>query len=910
MQTGAVIGISICYLGFLFGLAWLAERQAERGRSLINHSVAYSLSLAVYCTAWTFFGSVGHAATEGVGFLPIYLGPTIAAPIWVLVLRKIILVSKSLRLTSVADFVSSRYGKSTWLGALATAFTVLGIIPYISIQLKAIASGFNVLVHYPLKEEVLPMLPFYAETSFYITIFLAVFAILFGTRHLDPNERHEGLVAAIAFESVLKLAAFLCVGIFVTFGIFDGFDDLFTQAFNRPDIATLFTLEGVGMDAWHWFWLNLISLFAVILLPRQFHMAVVENVHPRHVAKASWLFPAYLLLINLFVLPIAVAGLLVFEPGTVEPDIFVLALPLAEGQSALALFVAIGGFSAATSMVIVATIALSIMISNNLVLPFLLNTEVMAGRTSHNITERLLGIRRLSIIIVLLMAYGYFKLVGESYSLVSIGLISFTAVAQFAPAVLLGLYWKGATKSGAFAGIIVGFLLWGYTLPVPTMVETGLLPPSFLSDGLFGLSWLRPYALFGMEGADHISHSAFWSLSLNTFALVLVSLYTRQNPLEISQADFFVDIYKYRSGGLEYEVMRRQARVKDIQLLLMRFLGEERAQYLLSRFEERHNIDLSKEHTARAELVNYAETHLAGSIGAASAKIIISSVAKEDPISLEEMLNILDQTQEIIKYSHALERKSAELELLTKQLRTANERLQELDRLKADFITTVTHELRTPITSIKALAKIVNDNEDLPLQQRKHFLGIIVSESERITRLINQVLELERIQSLDQDWDMQRLNLCELVDAAAHGLEGLTQQHSISVDLSLPAKPIWIRAHRDRLTQVIVNLLSNAVKFCPPEGGKIIVQLRRQNDRAMLEIIDNGPGVPPDQQRFIFEKFTQISDQSRGKPAGSGLGLYISKLIIERHQGSIGVRNISEGGAAFFIGLPLYQEEP
>lgn len=906
MSAAFVIGISLLYLAFLFGLAGLAERQAKRGKSWVNHPATYSLSLAVYCTAWTFFGSVGRATTGGVGFLPVYLGPAIAAPLWILVLRKLILVSKSLRLTSVADLVSSRYGKSTWLGALATTFTVLGIIPYISIQLKAVASGFHILQHFPADEPTAPTQPFYAETSFYITIFLAAFAILFGTRHLDPNERHEGLVAAIAFESILKLAAFLAVGIFVTYGLFDGFSDLFTQAAQRPDISRLFSLEGVGMDAWHWFWLNLISMFAVLLLPRQFHMAVVENVDPRHVNNASWFFPAYMLLINLFVLPIAVAGLLRFQPGAVEPDTFVMALPLAEGYSGLALLVAIGGFSAATSMVIVSTIALSIMISNNLVLPFLLNTEVVSGGSSQSITDRLLAIRRLSIVIVLLFAYGYFRLVGESYSLVSIGLISFTAVAQFAPAVLAALYWKRATKMGAFAGLTIGFLVWSYTLPIPTLVETGLISPRFLTDGLFGLSWLKPYALFGMQDADHISHSAFWSLTLNTLALVGVSLYTRQSPLEVSQADFFVDIYKYRSGGgLEYEVMRRQARVRDVRLLLIRFLGEERAQHLLSRFEERHRIDLSHERTARAELVNYAETHLAGAIGAASAKIIISSIAKEEPISLEEMFNILDQTQEIIKYSHALEKKSAELEQLTRQLRTANERLQELDRLKADFIATVTHELRTPITSIKALAKIVNDNDDLPPEQRSNFLGIIVSESERITRLINQVLELERIQSLDQEWEFLRLNFCELLESACRGVEGLIRQNGITLALELPEKPIWINGNRDRLTQVVVNLVSNAVKFCPPENGQITVRLSKREGEARLDIIDNGPGIPPGQEQFIFEKFTQISDRSRGKPAGSGLGLYISNLIVERHGGRMGVANVPGGGADFSLFIPI-----
>jgi Na+/proline symporter/nitrogen-specific signal transduction histidine kinase len=901
MTEGFVIGIFLAYLAFLFGIAWLGDRRAN----WVNHSVVYSLSLAVYCTAWTFFGSVGRAATSGIAFLPIYLGPTIAAPVWILILRKIIVVSKSLRLTSVSDFISSRYGKSTWLGVLATSLTVLGIIPYISIQLKAIASGFDVLISNPSVAVNQGNESFYAETSFYITIFLAVFAILFGTRHLDPNERHEGLVAAIAFESVLKLMAFLAVGIYVTYGLFDGFGDLFSKGRENPDIAGLFSLEGAGMDAWHWFWLNFISLFAVLLLPRQFHMAVVENVNTDHVAKASWLFPLYLLLINLFVLPIAVAGLLLFPDGSVEPDTFVLALPLATGQSWLALLGAIGGFSAATSMVVVATIALSIMISNNLVLPFLLNREVVQP-SQHNITERLLGIRRLSIIVVLLMAYGYYKLVGENYSLVSIGLISFTAVAQFIPAVLAGLYWKRATKMGVYTGLIAGFLIWSYTLPLPTLANNSEWMRTLVNEGAFGLSWLRPYALLGMLDADPITHSAFWSLTVNAFLLVVVSLYTHQSPLEISQANFFVDIYKYRSGTIERDLLRRQAPVSDIRMLLSRFLGEERSEGLLKLFGQLYAVDLNKERVAGATLVNFAETQLAGAIGAASAKIIISSVAKEDPISLEEVLGLLDQTQEIFRYSRELEQKSAELEQLTTQLQHANDRLKELDLLKADFITTVTHELRTPITSIKALANILNDNDDLPEMRRKQFLQVIISESERITRLINQVLDLERLQSVDADWELQTVDLLDLAEAALRGISGLMEERGITCEYSLPPlTSVEVAGNRDRLMQVIVNLLSNAVKFCPPTQGHIRLLLHAKEDVAVLEIIDNGPGIPAEQADFIFEKFTQISDISRGKPSGSGLGLFISRLIVQRHAGTLSLANGLYTGAHFIVRLPL-----
>ncbi len=416
---------------------------------------------------------------------------------------------------------------------------------------------------------------------------------------------------------------------------------------------------------------------AVLFLPRQFHLAVVENTQPHFLEKASWMFPLYLLLINLFVLPIAIGGLYYFQGQAVEPDTFVLTLPLAMGQQKLALLAALGGFSAASSMVIVAVLALSIMISNNLILPTLIKPRLWRTGDSSNITAHLLGIRRVAIVVVLLLSYGYYKMVGNAYSLVLIGLISFTAVAQFAPAILGGIYWKRATKAGALSGLSIGFLIWLITLPFPTLIESGLINSTILESGFFQNRLLRPYALFGLEGWNEIVHAAFWSLLFNISAYDIVSLNTQPSPLEISQADLFVDIYKYSAGGgADYEVWRRKARIQDLKILLNRFLGEKRASELLDQYARRRQLDLNSLMVANAELVNFAEKHLTGAIGAASAKVIIQSIAKEEPISLEEMFKILDQTQEIIRYSKALEMKSNELERTTQELRSANSRLR------------------------------------------------------------------------------------------------------------------------------------------------------------------------------------------------------------------------------------------
>ncbi len=905
MDPGVIIITACVYIACLFLIAFWTNRRANKGQSLVNNPLIYSLSLAVYCTAWTFFGSVGRAATQGIGFLPIYLGPTILAPVWILMLKKIIIISKSQRITSIADFISSRYGKSTTLGLLATIIAVVGITPYISIQLKAISFSFNILSTHSLTAVIPGEVPFYLDSSLYIAIALAAFAILFGTRNIDPNERHEGLIAAIAFESLVKLIAFLAVGLFVTFGIFNGWSDLFSQASNFPEIEKLFSFEANQLQSQDWFWLILLSMSAILFLPRQFHVAVVENNSSKHVAHSAWLFPLYLFLINIFVLPIAIGGLISFSDGSVEPDTFVLTLPLLYGQEALAILAGLGGFSAAASMVIVSVLALSIMISNNLVLPYILKSPALQEDQS-SLTKPLLGIRRVSIIIVLLIAYGYFKLVAESYSLVSIGLISFTAVAQFAPAVLGGIYWKRATKSGAIAGLVAGFIIWFYTLPIPTLAEANIIPNDFIENGPWGIYLLKPYALFGLEGSSHITNAAFWSLLFNLSLYVLVSLNTRPSTLEIAQADIFVDIYKYRSGSSDYEVVKRKAKVADLQNLLIRFLGKGRAEYLFQRYEHMAKVDLSKLKTANAELVNYTETNLAGAIGAAAAKVVIGSISSTEPISLQEMFKILDQTQEIIQYSKALERQSKELQKTTRKLKQANEQLQELDRLKADFITTVTHELRTPITSIKALSKIMADNPDLAKAEKEEFLQILVNESERVARLINQVLDLEKIQSSnDSDWKWETFDLQETFQRAFRGVKPLIDEKGIQTQIETPDHALMMKGDEDRITQVIVNLLSNALKFCNQNDGKIDISIRPNNNKVLLAVKDNGKGISKKNQQLIFDKFTQVNDQKRGKPKGSGLGLFISKTIIERHQGRLLVESTPNEGATFIIELPL-----
>ena len=900
MSKVFIISITLVYLALLFGVAYWVESRGKRKDSWSNSPIIYALSLAVYCTAWTFFGSVGRAADGGASFLPIYLGPTLLAPIWVIVLRKMVLISKHQRVTSVADFLSSRYGKSTMVGIIAVIVAVLGIIPYISIQLKAIALSYDLLLtNSPQFFRQDYDLPFYQDTAFYVTVLLAIFAILFGTRHLDPNERHTGLIAAIAFESVFKLLAFLVIGVFITFGLYNGFGDLFSQGIQQEEIAQIFTFSE-DIDGTQWFWLMLVSLFAFFLLPRQFHVAVVENNSTKNIATASWLLPLYLLLINIFVVPIAVAGTLLLDGQNVEPDTFVLSLPLLQGYESLAFVAALGGFSAATGMVIVATVALSIMISNNLLLPLLIRSE-LADQQRVELPSRLLGIRRISIIIVLLMSYAYFKSVAGEYSLVSIGLISFLAVAQFAPPLLAAMYWKDANKRGAISGLVVGVLLWAFCLPFPTLIKSGFFSESILTEGLWGIAALNPQAILGLDFLDQFSHAAFWSLGMNTMIMVVVSLYTQPDPAEIPQADIFVNISKYASSPEDLSVIRRRGKIADIQMVLERFLGAKRARRVLNIFEQRRQISLQDRTLAPPELIDFAETQLAGALGAASAKTVVASITKAEAISLEEMLTVLEQTQEIIEYNRQLEKQRNELEKLTQELRQANHKLQELDRLKAEFISTVTHELRTPITSIKAFAKILSDNPDLEPQRKSEFLDVLVNESER---LINQVLDLEKIRAIDESQNYVELDFREIIRKTARTFSQQMEKQEISYQLHLAEQDHRILGDEDRITQVLVNLWSNAIKFCDPANGKIILETFLTDNKIELHFRNNGQRIPLSEGQRIFDRFTQLQDNEMGKPQGSGLGLYICQHILEQHKGSISLVENPAWSTSFLVRLP------
>jgi Na+/proline symporter/nitrogen-specific signal transduction histidine kinase len=898
-QAWFIVLVSAAYLGTLFVIASFGDRRGREGRRLIDHPLIYTLSMAVYCTSWTFYGSVGLASQSGVAFLPIYLGPTLAALLFPLVLHRILRIAKTYSITSIADFLAARYGKSTLLGGLATLVAMIAAIPYISLQLKALSASADVMLGLGAGDGLAPL---GVDTALIIAITMAVFSILFGTRHIDATETHQGMVLAVAFESIVKLTAFIAVGVFVTFYLYDGLGAITaaTRAAGHGDLL----LMPAGWGYLDWFLMIMLAASVIFVLPRQFHVAVIENVDERHIRTATWAFPTYLLLINIFVIPIALAGRL---GGIAESDLIMLLLPLEAEAPWLALAVYIGGLSAATAMIIVTTVALSTMISNDLVMPVLLRIEALQLTRRPHLSRLVIAIRRASILLLLVLAYVFFHAIGSGYGLVGIGLIAFAAVAQLVPALILGIFWRDANLAGALAGITAGITVWGLTLIVPALANTGVIDAAVLRDGFFGLALLRPEALFGLDGLQPVSHALFWSITVNVLLLVAGSLLLQQDNLQRLQALLFVNVFE-REGTTR--IWRGDTKVAELFALLVRFIGREPAERVMALDRIARDQPLEMDGRADAEFVQLVERHVARAIGAASARAMVASVVRGEVIGPDDILEILDEASQVIEYSHQLEQRSRALEEAGAELKQINERLRQLDRMKDDFLATVSHELRTPLTSIRSFSEILIDNPDLEVAERQEFLGILVRESERLTRLINNVLDLSKIESGSMDWNVSDVDLDEVVDQAIDATHGMASELGAEVERGpRMGVPALARGDHDRLVQVVVNLLGNAFKFTPAGRGKVRVGVVPDGGSYVVAVDDNGPGVSPQHRGQIFEKFFQANESLKDRPKGTGLGLAICHQIVDHFGGEIWVGDGELGGARFAFRLPALAAE-
>ncbi len=778
----------LAYLALLFALGLWGE-----GRGRLRSPWIYTLSLGVYATAWTFYGSVGRATQEGVGFLPIYLGPTLGLLLWPFWL-KLLRLAKRHRLTSWPDFLSARYGNDRLLGSLAALLLTLGLLPYLALQLKAISQSFIYLQGSTGGPQPQPL----EDVALYTALALALFTVLFGTRRLDPLERHPGLVLAVAFESLVKLLAFLVVAVFVIWKVF------------QLELSLPWETERLAPsleDQFNWSMLILLSMLAFFFLPRQFYVMVVENEQEEHLRQAAWAFPLYLWLINLPVLPLSLAGLGLL-PG-LNPDLFVLALPLHLGSYELALLAFLGGFSAATAMVVVEALALSILISNTLLSPLVLRSPLQDPG------QILLNLRRVTVVVLLILAYLYFRFSPEA-SLVQMGLVSFVAAAQLAPAGLLGLFWKEAGRLGVLLGLLAGYALWAYGLFLP-----GLWPEVFPG--------FAPW----FSGLDPVAQTAFLSLGANLALAVLGSYTFAKSKEEERQAQVFV---------LEQAPPAYRADWERVRPVLGRFL----------------EAGVLEELARSPEGLEKAEALLAGVLGPASARLLMASVAQEAP-RVEEVVEAVE----------------------------AYRSLKELDQLKDEFIATVSHELRTPLTAIRSFAELLHMRPGMPEEERREFLRLLMEESQRLSRLVNRVLDLAELQA-GPGLKREPLDLASLAQEALKLSTPLLAERGLGVETCL--EPAILEGDPDRLLQLLLNLLSNAARHAK---SRVWVRTYSEGGQSRLEVEDDGPGVPPEMREAIFESFRKL-----GK-GGTGLGLAICRRIAQAHGGRLWVEG--EAGARFIL---------
>jgi PAS domain S-box-containing protein len=634
--------VSLAYVALLFGVAYFGDRRPLYPSRAWLRPIVYSLALAVYCSSWTFYGAVGSATRDGLSYLPIYLGPILLFLVFVSFFERLVLIAKEQNITSIADFIASRYGKYQPLAVAVTVIAIVAAIPYIALQFKAVAMSIEVLSG---STGVAAAEYWFTDSAFYVALLLAVFSILFGTREISATEHHHGMMLAIALESLVKLVAFVAVGVFAIW-VLGGL----------PEVRPLPRVEGPdarGLLPAGFLAQTVLAFAAIFCLPRQFQVGVVECEDPQDVRRARWLFPAYLIIISVLVVPIAVAGLTLAAGQSVHPDSFVLWLPLRFGHNELALFAYIGGFSAATGMVIVASVALATMISNDLVMPALLRIRRLKLDQRQDISSIVLAVRRISILLMALLAFLYYRSSTEGQYLANLGLLAFVAVAQFAPAIIGGMYWRGASKAGAMGGLVAGFLVCAYTLLVPSLAGSGYLPMAIVTEGPWGMTWLKPQALFHLEGWDPITHGTFWSLLINIAFFVFLSLRYRPSVEERLRALPFLEPHALRPAAAAAALPGR-ASVGDLWSLAERIVGERGAARAFTEYAETQAKPLNRSDPANRALFQHTERLIAGAIGATSARRMLTSALRGTGMEIGEVVSLLDETSQELRFNREL----------------------------------------------------------------------------------------------------------------------------------------------------------------------------------------------------------------------------------------------------------------
>lgn len=1024
LEGWEIVLLGLGYVAALFAIATWADRQAAKRSALHRRArpIIYSLSLAVYCTSWTYFGSVGVAARSGFDFIPVYLGPILVFALGTSLISRVAVIARRQNAASIADFLAARYGKNQLLGGLVAIIAVIGIIPYISIQLKALSfSVSTMMTSFGNTTSADAAMPTGFDIALPITLALAAFAILFGTRHIDATEHQDGMITAIATESIVKLVAFLVVGIFVTFSLAGGPAALLERLASDPQAQAVFSKPPEGV---RWLTVTLLSACAIMLLPRQFHVAIVENANVNDIRRAAWTFPIYLIAINIFVLPIALFGLTAL-PG-VDADTYVLSIPVAAGNLPIATIAFIGGVSAATAMVIVESIALAIMISNNVAVPLMLRRLRLEGidQDVKDLTWHLVITRRIVICVILALAYAYYAAAGGSAALAQTGLISFAAVAQFAPAFFGALLWQRGTAYGAMAGISAGVVIWAYTLLIPSFVDSGWITPTLLSEGPFGLAALRPRQLFGLE-FEALTHGVFWSLAINISAYITVSMLRQPSRIEQIQALAFVNAEVPRRATTRQRLWRSSVTFDQVQDTVARYVGQDRTRQAFQRFAEEHRIQAGAKQPADVALLNFAETLLASAVGPASSRLIIGLLLERTAQGSRGAIRLLDDASVAIQHNRELLQsaienvpqgiavfdnddqlicwnlpylelldlspefaevgvplKSVVLAVLSKTARgqlsstAVDERIDTLKLVRrsfrermvqsgkvldihsgqmpngglvvtfADVTETVVAsealeqanallekrvaertaqltQLNTELIAAKAAAEDANvgktrfvaaASHDIlqPLNAARLFTSTLVERQahgpdidlvrnvdaslEAVEDIFSTVLDMSRLDAGAIKAEYSDFRLQDLFDTLVREFSPIAQAKGLTL-VSVKTSAV-VRSDRRLLRRVLQNLVSNAIKYTP--HGKVLMGCRRREGQIVAEIIDTGPGIPPDKHAEIFREFERL-DMDHGETPGLGLGLSIVERMCKVMNHHISIRSRPGRGTAFSV---------
>lgn len=910
-----VITLTIGYSLILFMIAIWGEKISSRKVSLLNNAFIYSLSLSVYCTSWTFYGSVGMAMDHGFLFLGIYLGPTLMTITWWVVLRKLIRIKNKFNITSIVDFISARYDKSEGLGILTGSFLFVGLIPYIAIQLKVINKTIEIITANAGNQN---------EYELLIAGLMCFSTIFFGLRKLNTTHRHPGMVLAVAFEGVVKLLAFIAVGVFVCYYLYSGIDDIFSRIPRMPGPMDFLGAKG-SVNSITWITFILISAPAVILLPRQFHISVVENNDENHLKKAKWVFPLYLLLINFFVLPIAIGGKFVGLPRE-SADYFVLILSQIEDHKIFTAIVFLGGFSAAMGMIMIETITLSTIFTNHIALPIFSRVKMFSFMNKHILKQR-----RVVATFLILISYVYMKTVSDKFGLISIGTISFVAVLQLAPTVFGALYWEKGSKAGAFAAVTSGFILWFYTLVIPSLVTLDWVSKNFLNDGPFHIEALKPEALFGFSDFHPLTNSLVWSMLANVGSYIFFSIVFPPKESEQKIAsDFYHAIPDEKLEDIfldeTHDVIFLREKKEIFQKTLLLFFSMEQTNAIIDNtLEEIHILGKEKISILKlAELYEYIEKVLAGSIGTAAAHYALesASILNEDENKLLSKtysdllaamkINPSDFKKQILLFQEKERLMKKEALLLEEQIRKKTIELEEQKNLTfqaskmsalGEMASGIAHEINNPLTIISAavrgLRKMYERNEP---DRSKVFKYLDDADKTvfRISNIIKGLLAVSRDASNEEFYPVKVrdifndvLSLCS-EKFKANGVE-------IRINLEDEAFDTIIECKKIQISQVFLNLLNNsydAIEKLPEKW--IEIAARVSDDHLILRFIDSGTGIPLQIKDKIFQPFFTTKEVGKG----TGLGLSLSNTIINNHHGSIYVDS-EVPNTCFIVTLPF-----